>query len=39
MNLNQSWLHFTDDETEARMTVIKLYTLHYEISFNFFYSF
>lgn len=39
MNLNQSWLHFTDDETEARMIVIKLYTLRYEISLNFFYSF
>ena len=39
MNLNQSWLHFTNDETEARMIVIKLYTLCYEISLNFFYSF
>lgn len=39
MNLNQSWLHFTDDETEARMIVIKHYTLRYEISFNLFYYF
>ena len=39
MSLNQSWLHFTDDETEARMIVIKHYTLCYEISFHFFYYF